>query len=136
MDLTTTNVLLGIMAAASVVELVALLAAAIFGYRTYGRITRLVEGLEQRQVAPAMLRINAILDDVRGVTATVNEEAGRVDRAIRGTLGRVDGAAERARSTLRLGASRARGVGRGVRVGLETLLRGRQRGPAPVPGEP
>jgi hypothetical protein len=28
----------------------------------------LLEGLENRQVAPAMARVNSILDDVKGVT--------------------------------------------------------------------
>jgi hypothetical protein len=35
--------------------------------------------IETRQVAPAMVRVNAILDDPQTVTAKVSEETGRVD---------------------------------------------------------
>jgi hypothetical protein len=33
-------------------------------------------------VAPAAARVNAILDDVKGVTSTVREETGRLDRLL------------------------------------------------------
>ena len=77
-ELGTTNLLLGIMAAVSVLE-------ALVDHR-HGRrrLHGLQEGdgprrraLETRQVAPAMIRVNAILDDVKDVT---RESEGR-DRA-------------------------------------------------------
>ncbi len=130
MDLGTTNLLLGILAAVSVIELLGLLAAGLFGYRMYSRVMQLVQGLEERQVAPAMSRVNAILDDVKGVTTKVQEETGKVDQAIRGTLGRVDETAERVRVNMQARTRRVRGVLRGIRVGVETFMNGRRHEPA------
>jgi len=123
MDLGTTNLMLGIMAAVSVIELLALVAAAVMGYRVYSRVMELLHGVEQRQVAPAMARVNAILDDVKDVTARVHEETDRVDQAIRGTIGRVDETAERVRTTVRTRANRVVGLMRGIRVAVETFVR-------------
>jgi uncharacterized protein YoxC len=82
----------------------------------------LVEGIEARQVAPAMARVNAILDDVKVVSAKVKEEAERVDYAIRSTMDRVDDTADRVRSNVRAKTSRIVGFVRGARAALETML--------------
>src|SRR5688500_16090702 len=63
--LDTTNVLLGIMAAVSVLEALLLIGAGVGIFLVYRRVMTLVNELEQRQVAPAMARVNAILDDVK-----------------------------------------------------------------------
>ena len=78
-DLTTTNVLLGIMAAVSLLEAVAVLGVFAAGAMLFRRLMHVIRDIEQRQVAPAVSRVNAILDDVKGVTSTVKEEAERVD---------------------------------------------------------
>jgi hypothetical protein len=121
-ELGTTNVLLGIMAAVSLIEAVAIAGIAIAAFMMYGRVMALIDGLETRQVAPAMTRINAILDDVRGVTATVKDETNRVDSAIRSTIGRVDDTADRVRSNVRAKTSRVVGFVRCLRVAIETML--------------
>ena len=73
-ELGTTNLLLGIMAAVSVLEALVIIGMGIAGFMVYKRVAALVdrgmvlaEGIEARQVAPAMMRVNAILDDVRDV---------------------------------------------------------------------
>jgi hypothetical protein len=81
-DLSTTNLLLGIMAAVSLLEAVAVLGVFLAGLLLYRRIIQVINGIEERQVAPAVTRVNAILDDVKGVTSTVKDEAERVDRAV------------------------------------------------------
>lgn len=135
MNLGTTNLMLGILAAVSVIELLGLLVAGLFAYRMYARVMQLVNGLEERQVAPAMARVNAILDDVKDVSSKVQEETGKVDQAIRGTLGRVDETADRVRANVRVRANRVLGVVRGIRVAIETFLSERpQGGHAPEPG--
>jgi len=121
-DLGTTNLLLGIMAAVSVLEAVAIIGMGIAGYKVYSRFTELVAGLETRQVAPAMARVNAILDDVRIVTDKVKEETERVDQAIHRTIDRVDDTADRVRSNVRAKTSRVVGFVRGLRVAIEGLL--------------
>lgn len=81
-DLTTTNVFLGIMAAVSLLQAVAVLGVFVAGILLYRRLMQVINGIEERQVAPAAARVNAILDDVKGVTATVKSEADRADRAV------------------------------------------------------
>jgi hypothetical protein len=121
-ELGTTNLLLGIMAAMSVLEALLALAVAIGGFVMYRRVMTAVDGLERRQLAPTVARMNAILDDVKGVTTTVKAETERVDYAIRSTMERVDDTADRVRHNVRAKASRIVGIIRGVRVAIESLL--------------
>jgi hypothetical protein len=118
----TTNVMLGIMAAVSVLEALLIIGAAVGGYLVYKRVMNLVEGIEERQVAPAMVRVNAILDDAKIVSTRVREEAERVDTAIRTTMDRVDDTADRVRSNVRAKTSRIVGIVRGARVAIEHIL--------------
>ena len=80
-DLGTTNVLLGIMAAVSVLEALVLIGMAIGGVMIYRRVMTVVADLETRQIAPLREKVDAILVDVKSVTARVNEQAARVDDA-------------------------------------------------------
>jgi hypothetical protein len=118
----TTNVLLGIMAATSVLEALLVIGLGIGGYLMYSRVMGLVNGIEERQVAPAMARVNAILDDVKVVSTRVKDEAERVDTAIRSTMDRVDDTADRVRSNVRAKTSRIIGIVRGAKVALEHIL--------------
>jgi hypothetical protein len=81
-DLATTNVFLGIMAAVSVLEALAVIGVFAAGALVVRRLIQVLNGIEDRQVAPAVTRLNAILDDVKGVTSTVKAETERIDRAI------------------------------------------------------
>jgi hypothetical protein len=121
-NLGTTNVILGVMAAVSVLEALLLVGVGVAGYLVYRRVTELIDGLEARQVAPAVARVNAILDDVKVVSAKVKEEAERVDYAIKSTMNRVDDTADRVRTNVRVKTSRIVGFVRGARVALETIL--------------
>ena len=121
-NLATTNLLLGIMAAVSLLEALLVVGVGVAAFVIYRRVMALVEGLESRQIAPAMLRVNAILDDVKVVTAKVKEETERVDHAIRTTMDRVDDTADRVRSNVREKTSRLVGFVRGLRVVIEGIL--------------
>lgn len=121
-DLGTTNIMLGIMAAVSVLEALVIIGAGIAGYLVYKRVMDLITGIEERQVAPAMARVNAILDDAKVVSAKVREETERVDTAIRTTMDRVDDTADRVRSNVRAKTSRIVGIVRGARVAIEHIL--------------
>jgi hypothetical protein len=126
-NLGTTNLLLAIMAAVSVLEALLLAAVGIAGFMIYRRVVELVEGLETRQVAPAMARVNSILDDVKEVTSKVKAETERVDMAIHSTMDRLDDTADRVRSNVRAKTSRIVGFIRGLRVAIEGVLRSRQQ---------
>ena len=121
-NLGTTNVILGIIAAVSVLEALLVIGLGVAGFLVYRRVMDVVDELEAKHVAPAMTRVNAILDDVKGVTAKVKEETERVDAAIRTTMDRVDDTAERVRWNVKAKTSRVVGFVRGLRVALEGLL--------------
>jgi hypothetical protein len=131
-SLATTNVMLAVMAAVSALEGILILGACIACFIVYRRAMALylqtmdlISGIESRQVAPAMARVNAILDDVRSVSATVKGETDRVDHAIHHTIDRVDDTVDRVRSTVRHKTSRLVGLVKGARVALETVLESR-----------
>jgi hypothetical protein len=124
-SLATTNLLLGIMAAVSVLEALVLIGAGIAGFMVYRRVVALVEGVEKRQIAPAMQRVYAILDDAKVVTETIKSETVRVDQAILSTMGRVDDTVDRVKSNVRARTSRIVGLVRGARVALEAMLQSR-----------
>ena len=135
-SLNTTNLLLGIMAAVSVLEALALIGAGVAGWVAYRRVQELVDRLEQRRIAPLLARVDAILADVKDVTATVRDETDRVDSAIRTTVDRVDETAMRVRLSVRARAHRVVSVVRGVRAALTAVLGLRSRPPARAAGRP
>jgi hypothetical protein len=124
-NLGTTNLLLGIMAAVSVLEALLLIGVGLAGFLIYRRVMALVNELEARQIAPAMARVNAILDDVKHVSTKVKDEAERVDTALRTTMDRVDDTAERVRTNVKAQTGRLVGILRGARVAIETMLSAR-----------
>jgi hypothetical protein len=92
-QLVTTNLFLGIIAATSVVEMLLVIAAGIAMFVIYTRVRRaylnvidLVTIAEQVHVVPTLGRVNAILDDVKDVTAIVKEETDRLDTAINSSI--------------------------------------------------
>ena len=124
-NLGTTNIMLGIMAAVSVLEALVIIGAGIAAFVAYRRVMDLMNNLDERYVAPAMLRVNSILDDAKSVSATVKAEADRVDYAIHSTMHRVDDTVDRVRNNVRSRTSRIIGFVRGARVAIETILQSR-----------
>ncbi len=131
-DLHTTNVALTIMAAVSVLEALLLIGIGIGGFIVYRRVMQLVNDLEERQIAPVRAKVDAILGDVKTLTARVNEEAERVDQAIHGTINRVDNTAEHLKSTVREKVSYVAGMVRGVRAAIVSLLNTEHRPKPPA----
>jgi hypothetical protein len=121
-DLATTNLILGIMAVVSVLEAFVIVGLGVGGWIAYRRVMELVNGLELRHVVPLRTKVDAILDDVKGVTLKVKAETERVDDAIRTTIDRVDDTADRVRGNVRLKTSRIIGFIRGLRVAIEDFL--------------
>jgi hypothetical protein len=121
-ELGTTNLLLGIMAAVSVLEALVIIGMGVAGLKAVRKVAGLVDGIETRHVAPTLARVNAILDDVKTVTATVKEETERVDRAVHATMARIDDTADRMRSNVRARTSAVVGFVRGLRDAMEGML--------------
>jgi len=126
-ELGTTNLLLGIMAAVSVLEALVIIGMGVAGFIAYRRVMDLATSLETRQVAPTMARVNAILEDVKDVTARVKEETERVDQVIHHTIDRIDDTADRVRSNVRAKTSWVVGIVRGLRVAIEEVLQTRHQ---------
>jgi hypothetical protein len=74
-DLSTTNTLLGIMAAISVLEALAVIGLLLGGFLIHRQMVHVLRSIQEQQVAPAAARVNAILDDIRDVTSTAKHEA-------------------------------------------------------------
>lgn len=121
-DLGTTNTLLAIMAAVSVLEALMLVGLGVGGFMVYRRVMRLVNDLEQRQIAPLTARVNAILADVQGITARVQAQAARVDHAITGTMERVDHTATRVKHSVRERVDRIVEVFHAIRATIASLF--------------
>ena len=121
-NLDTTNVLLGIMAVVSVLEALLLIGFGVGGFILYRRVMQLVNDLETRQIAPLRAQVDAILLDVKSVTARVSQQTERVDHAISGTIHRVDETADRVKGSLRDKVNQAVGMLRGIRAVIASIL--------------
>ena len=121
-DLQGLSVPLWIMAVVSVLQALVLIGAGVAGYLAYSRVMTLVNELEARQIAPLREKVDAILVDVKAVTARVSQQTERVDHAITGTIDRVDDTASRVRAGVHDKVSQAVGVVRGVRAVIMSLL--------------
>ena len=95
LDLTTTNVLLGILAAVSVLEAMAVLGVFLGAAFIYHRLMKTIDGIESRHLAPATVRVNAILDDIKSVTSTVKDETSRLNQLLDWILGAIGRRRER-----------------------------------------
>lgn len=132
-NLNTTNVLLAIMAAVSVLQALVLIAAGILCYRLYRQAMQMMRDIEQRQIAPIAARVNAlmasvdsILIDVKDVTGRVTRQTERVDSAIHNTMHRVDETAGRVRATVASRVYQLAGLMHGVRCAVGSLFNGRR----------
>jgi hypothetical protein len=121
-ELSSLSIPLWILAVAAVLEAVALIAIAIGGYLFYFRVTAMVTHLETQQIAPIRVKVDAILADVKGITARASERAERVDHAIAGTMDRVDETATRVRAGVHVKVNQAARVVRGVRAAIVSML--------------
>jgi hypothetical protein len=121
-DLNSLSIPLWIMAVVSVLQALLLIGIGVGGYLVYSRVMTLVNDLEARQIAPLREKVDAILADVKSVTARVSQQTERVDHAISGTIDRVDNTAARVRAGMHDKVSQAAGVVRGVRAVIVSML--------------
>ena len=132
-DLGTTNMWLAIMAIVSVLEALLLIGMGVGGFLVYRRVMQLVNDLEARQIAPIREKVDAILGDVKTVTAQVSQQTERVNHAITGTMDRVDETADRVTGTVRDKINQAVGVARGIRAIVMSVFGYDRRHEPPAP---
>ena len=82
-DLSTTNTLLGIMVVVSLLEALALIVVIGGWLLLFRRLMQVIAGIEERHIAPVSSRVNAILDDVRGVSTVVRGATEAADSSVR-----------------------------------------------------
>ena len=123
-NLNTTNALLAVMAAVSVLQAVVLVAAGIVGVRLYRQVTRTVREIEQRQIAPLAARVETLLARVDDILADVKGVTGRVTRSTE----RIDATADRVRTSVASRISRLAGFMHAVRSAVTHMWNG-ERGP-------
>ena len=121
-DLNSLSVPLWIMAVVSVLQALLLVGIGVAGYLVYSRVMTLINDLEARQIAPIREKVDAILADVKGITARVSQQTERVDHAISGTIDRVDDTAARVSAGVHDKVNQVAGVVRGVRAVIMSLL--------------
>ena len=120
--LSSLSVPLWIMAVISMLQALLVIGMAVGGYVLYSRVTTLMAELEARQIAPLREKVDAILTDVKAITARVSQQTERVDQAITGTIDRVDDTAYRVRAGVHDKVNQVAGVVRGVRAVIMSLL--------------
>ena len=135
-DLDTTNMWLAIMAIVSLLEALLLVGIGIGAFMAYRRVMQLVSDLEARHIAPVREKVDAILGDVKTVTARVSQQTERVNHAISDTMERVDDTADRVTGSVREKVNQAVGMARGIRAIVMSILGhdGRHEPPAPAAG--
>jgi hypothetical protein len=133
-SLDTTNVLLGIMAAVSVLQALVLVGVCVLALRLYRQTLRTIADIEERQIAPLTAAVaglvgtvDGILADVKDVTARVARQTGRVDNAVQQTLHVAEDAARRAFGSAAPQVLRAAKLAFGVTCAIQGLFRGRRR---------
>jgi hypothetical protein len=75
-DLTMTNVWLGVLAVISLIQFLMLCAAGLMAYRMYRKAMETIETIERVHVAPLRARADAMLDQVQTVVDKVRHVAG------------------------------------------------------------
>lgn len=109
-QLSNLNVWVAILALASVVQLVAMTALTVLGYRLYAYHRRTIDELERRHVEPMTRRVNEVLDSVSAEVARVRRVGDRVQQTVQGINGGLSHAASVVKSTVLPGWAVTQGV--------------------------
>jgi hypothetical protein len=86
-DLTTTNVWLGILAIVSLIEFLMICAAGFFGYRLYQKVMVTLDNVEREHLRPLHARADNILDEVQRITDKVRHAQDSVSDALKHVAG-------------------------------------------------
>jgi phage-related protein len=87
MDLTTTNVWLGILAIVSLIEFVMIAVAGLLAFKMYKQVMTTIATVERVHIAPLHARVDGILDEVQAVTNKMKHAQESVSDALRHVVG-------------------------------------------------
>jgi len=138
-NLNTTNILLGIMAAVSVLQALVLIGACVLALRLYRQTLKTITDIEERQIAPLTASVaglvgtvDEILADVKDVTTRVARQTERVDEAVHDTMHAAEDTARRAVDSATPRVLRIAKLAFGVTCALQDLFSGRRPGARPT----
>ncbi|MDQ3068872.1 MAG: hypothetical protein M3R55_03980 [Acidobacteriota bacterium] len=128
-SLDTTNTMLAIIAAVSVLQGLVLLGIGIAALKLYKAATVSMREIDERRVKPLMAKVEGItakaegiLDQVQHLTARVQRKAEKVEAAFDGTVERVDETAHKVRSSVNDTVHRVTDVVGGLRSAIVSAL--------------
>jgi Tfp pilus assembly protein PilV len=137
-NLNTTNILLGIMAAVSVLQALVVVVVGVMVFRLYRQTLQAIRDIEQRQIAPLaanvaalMASVDGILADVKDVTARVTRRTERLDAAVQDTMHSVDETAGRVLGSVESRLIRIAKLTYGVVNAIQGIFKGRRSGETP-----
>lgn len=99
-SLDTTNTMLAIIAAVSVLQALVLIGAGIVGFKLYRTATGMIREIDEKRVKPLAAKVEGILSQVHQLTERVQRRAEKVESVIDETVERVDHTATKVRSSV------------------------------------
>ena len=120
-DLSTTNLLLGIMAGVQLTFLLGVVAALLYARRAVTQVQATVRDLEREHVRPLRAQAERILQDVSRISARVEAQAARVDGQLSESLDAAERQVQRVRSAVNAVTRETTAVASGVRAAVAAV---------------
>lgn len=139
--LDTTNAMLAIIAAVSVLQGLVLIAVGIAGFKLYRTVTATLREIDEKRVQPLTAKVDGILSQVHQLGERVQRRAEKVEAAIDDTVGKVDHTAARVKSSVNDTVRNVADAVTGIRAAIVNVLttesdrggNGHHRQPPPPP---
>lgn len=120
-DLSTTNLLLGIMAGVQTIFLLGVIVALLYARRMVTHVQATVRDLEREHVRPLRAQAERILQDVSRISARVDAQAARVDGHLSESLDAAERQVQRVRSAVHAVTRETTAVASGVRAAVAAV---------------
>lgn len=133
-SLDTTNTMLAIIAAVSVLQALVLIGAGIAGFKLYRTATATLREIDEQRVKPLAAKVEGILAQVHQLTDRVQRRAEKVEAAIDDTVERVDQTATKVRSSVHDTVRNVSEAVTGIRSAIVNVLTTEPQPPATIVG--
>lgn len=120
-DLSTTNLLLGIIAGVQTIFLLGVVVALFYLRRTVTQVQATVRDLEREHVRPLRTQAERILGDVSRISARVEAQAARIDGRLSDSLDVAERQVQRVRSAVSAVTRETTAVASGVRAAVAAV---------------
>ena len=134
-SLDTTNTMLAIIAAVSVLQGLVLIGLGVAGWKIYKLATETIREIDEKRVQPIAAKVNGLVDrahqvtdKVHAITERVHHRAEKVEAAIDSAVGRVNHTATGVKSEVTGTVERVAGAVSGLRAALVNALTTEDRG--------